>query len=268
MSARAEDLERARHLADQIVGAGEGRVRRAVMIGSRALGTARPESDLDLVILVELPAGARPWGAADSRAARERIQQQVPRPPVTTELWVRTVDQYEEARRVECSIEWRVEAEGVEVYARALERRAVARRPLAAVRRESVAGWISHALQALDAAVTMENGAALRNAAPDAARPADAAVMRAVTALLVVHGIHASKHDGLETMLARLSEPAPAAVAAIRSHLRGTAWSARRAHAVVREVVHRLTRDKELAPLLTAARRHLSQPVVFLAGEA
>ncbi|HEX8433011.1 MAG TPA: nucleotidyltransferase domain-containing protein [Longimicrobium sp.] len=266
MSACGEDLERARGLAEQIVATGEGRVRRVVMIGSRALGTARPESDLDLVVLVELAAGAKPWGVTDSRAARARIQKQVPQPPIRTELWVRTVDQYEEARRIECSIEWRVEAEGVEVYARAVDRPAVARRPLAAVRREYVFGWISHALQALDAAVAMENGAALRNAAPEAARPAHAAVMRAVTALLVVHRIHASKHDGLETMLTRLSVPAPAAVAAIRSHLSGRSWSARRAHAAVQEVVHRLARDKELAPLLAAARRHLSQPLVFLAG--
>ncbi|HYW06422.1 MAG TPA: nucleotidyltransferase domain-containing protein, partial [Longimicrobium sp.] len=203
MSARAEDLERARNLTHLIVAAGEGRVRRVVMIGSRALGTARAESDLDLVVLVELPAGAKPWSAADSRAARERIQEQVPRPPIRTELWVRTVDQYEEARKIECSIEWRVEAEGVGVYARPLDHPAVARRPPASVRREYVFGWISHALQALEAAVMLENGAALRNAAPEAARPAHAAAMRAVTALLVVHRIHASKHDGLEAMLAR-----------------------------------------------------------------
>jgi predicted nucleotidyltransferase len=255
-------------LAEQIVAAGEGRVRRVVMIGSRALGTARPESDLDLVVLVELPAGAKPWSAADSRAARERIHEQVPRPPVRTELWVRTVDQYEEARRIECGIEWRVEAEGVEVYARPLDRPAAARRPLAVVRRESVFGWISHAIQALDAAVTMENGAALRNGASESARPAHAAVMRAVTALLVVHRIHASKDDGLEAMLARLSGAAPAAAAAIRPHLSGKEWSGRRAHAVVQEVVHWLARDKDLVPLLTPVQRRLAQPVVFLASES
>ena len=87
------------------------------------------------------------------------------------------------------------------------------------------------------------------------------AVMRAVTALLVVHRIHASKHDGLEAMLTQLSAHSPGAVLGMREPV-----TARSAHGAVHEAVRWLARDKELAPLLHAARRRLAKPVVFLAG--
>jgi predicted nucleotidyltransferase len=48
-----DDVRKASELARRIVAAGRGRVRRVVMIGSRARGTPAKTSDLDLVVIVE-----------------------------------------------------------------------------------------------------------------------------------------------------------------------------------------------------------------------
>lgn len=268
MPPTASDITLARDVAAQVVQGGNGRIRRVVMVGSRALGTSKPYSDLDLVVLLELPAGAKPWGMRECAAERERLTSKLTQRSVKVELWVRTTDDFEENRRVECSLEWRADSEGVEVYHRPLDRPAVARRPLSTVRRENVFGWVSHGVSALDAALAMENQAALKAVqVPDQAkRAAHAAVMRAVTALLVRHGIHASKHDGLEVMLAHLSRADPASATRIHALLGGHTSPAQRAHAVLREVVRHLAEDNKMAPLVEGIRRCLAQPAVFLAA--
>src|SRR5215210_476398 len=61
-----EDFRMAQLLGARVAKAGEGRVRRVVMIGSRATGYARADSDLDLVAIVELCPTARPWNGSDA----------------------------------------------------------------------------------------------------------------------------------------------------------------------------------------------------------
>ncbi len=69
-----------RHLVDQIVA--EDDPVRVVLFGSRALGTARPDSDIDL--LVVMPDGT------DRRAAMVQIGSRLPRPGVGIDLLVTT----------------------------------------------------------------------------------------------------------------------------------------------------------------------------------
>lgn len=270
MPPNTSDIALAREVAAQVVQAGNGRVRRVVMVGSRALGTAKAYSDLDLVVLLELSAGAKPWGMAECAAERERIGGKLSNVSVKVELWLRTTDDFEENRRVECSLEWRVDSEGVEVYRRPLDRPAFTRRAHSAVRRENVFGWISHGVRALEAALGMENEAALRavHVSEQARRAAHAAVMRTVTALLVRHRIHASKHDGLEAMIAQLSRADPTSATRIRACLGADAPSARTAHAVVSEAVGQLLEDDNMRALLNGIRVRLGQPAVFLTPAA
>jgi hypothetical protein len=68
MGIAAEDLDIANRIAARLVAVGEGRVRRVAMIGSRALGLARPGSDLDIVALLEPPATAPPWNTRRRRS--------------------------------------------------------------------------------------------------------------------------------------------------------------------------------------------------------
>lgn len=269
MPPTATDVTFARGVAARIVAAGQDRVRRVVMIGSRALGRARPNSDLDLLVLVELPAGAAPWGSAECIAERERIVRQLPRCPLKVELWVRTMEQYAECRRVECSLDWRVEAEGVEVYQRPVERGSIARRPDWMVRRENAFGWIAHAVRALDAAVALANSAAFQSSdtqltvVEQSQHPARSAAVRAITALLVMHRIHASKHDELDFMLTRLAAKAPECAGRIRARLKSPRLTARDAYGVVQEVVRELSRDDQWASALSPIRSRLAQPTVF-----
>jgi hypothetical protein len=234
-------------LAARIVQAGEGRVRRVVMVGSRALGTASLGSDLDLVVLVEIPPYARPWGTPECVRERGRIQSAIGTPPLNTDLWVRTTDQYEEARRVAGSIEFLVDAEGIDVYSRPLERAPRVRRTVAQVRREYAAGWITHALRALDAA-TGEN--------VDVA--AQAAVERALHALLISHGIRASKCDGAQVMLSSIEAVDPAISLEVRILLGQDDVHSQRAREVLKVIVTRMSRDPGLAPQLRSARLQLS----------
>lgn len=266
MPAVEADVQLAREVANQIVRVGQGRVRRIVMVGSRALGTARPNSDLDLVVLVELPATERAWTSADCMAERNRILQQLHWTGIKPELWLRTMSQYEDFRRIECSFEWRVAAEGVEIYRRMPDRRPVARRSLDAARREIAHGWIDHAMRGLAEAATRENEFALKGLTlPDQARRAtESAIMRAVTALLVIHKIHASKHDGIHAMLAQLASRNPDLVARIQSHLKTAPVSARIAHIVLQEVVRELSGDPAMAEPLDKLRRRLAQPMLFI----
>jgi predicted nucleotidyltransferase len=267
MPPKPEDLEMAKRLAERIAAAGRGRVRRVVMVGSRALGTAGPESDLDLVVLVETPRGAPAWGQKEFRAERDRLREEMGSPPVRTDLWVRTTDRFEEARRVVGGVEWMAETEGVVVYSRPLERRPVARRTPGQVRRENVSAWIEHALFALDAAARSANASVLRSdgaASGDPVSAARMAVERAVNALLVAHQLRASKSGGVAGMLALLDGVDPAMAAHLRALDAEGPGSPMAAHAIVTAIVHRLSEDAALARYLAGPSQRLARPVVFL----
>jgi hypothetical protein len=186
--------------------------------------------------------------------------------PIKAELWLRTLDQYEDFRRVECTFEWRVESEGIEIYRSTAVREGVTTRSLDVARRETVLGWASHAMQALTEAWARENRAALSGVvAPVAAQRASLlAVIRAVTALLVRHRIHASKHNGTDEMLARLSTSDHEIATRLRSYLEAHTLTARVAHGVLLTVVRDLTQTYGMVPVLERIQRRLEKPVVFL----
>src|SRR4051794_8887497 len=91
METQLPDMEHAKLFAHQLVSAGAGRVRRVVLIGSRARGDARRDSDFDLAVIVEVSPEGRMWGPDDVAAERRRLQQVVGR---RADVLLTTTDQY------------------------------------------------------------------------------------------------------------------------------------------------------------------------------
>ncbi|HET6762249.1 MAG TPA: nucleotidyltransferase domain-containing protein [Longimicrobiaceae bacterium] len=231
-------------------------MQRVVMIGSRARGTPRPDSDLDLVVLVEPPAGSPSWGPAETVAERKRIQQQVPAPPVLADLWVRTTDQYAEARHVIGGVEILVDTEGLDLYSRPPERAPVVRRTPDQVRRELVSAWVDHALAALEGTVAIEANRApvrpVQGQPKTAAKAARICVERATTALLVLHQIGAGKGGDLPPLIAQLSDPDRRRVADWFGIGQASESPSAEAHRVVHELLAMLSEARGMRPHLSA----------------
>jgi predicted nucleotidyltransferase len=246
----------ATELAQRIVAAGLGRVRRVVIIGSRARGTAHPTSDLDLVVLVEVPRGSRPWGPAENLAERDRIQRAVGVPPITTDLSVRTTDHYHEARHVIGGVEHLVEVEGIDVFSHPLSDPPSIRRTPTQVRLQNTGTWITHAAAVLEEATSREQAepAGTPEGAARLASAAHASVMRAVTALLVSHQLHSAKRDGIPAMLKQLAGVDTETAAELEAVLRRAGPPFQKALAVLRMVVLRLGRVPGMAPYLHQAQ--------------
>jgi hypothetical protein len=243
-------------LARRIVAAGLGRVRRVVMIGSRARGTARPTSDLDLVVLVELPRGSPAWGPRENLAERDRIQKAVGTPPISTDLSVRTTDHYHEARGVIGGVEHLVDVEGVDVYSHPLSEPPTIRRAPDCVRSQHAGTWITHAVAVLEEAVSSARGAPHLDATK-LTEAAHACAMRAITALLTIHQLHSSKRDGLPAMLTQLAGADAQAAAELQGVLERAGPPIQKARTVLQIVVGRLGRDPGMTPYLRQAHAWL-----------
>ena len=246
------DLAVARQLASVVISVGEGRLRRVVLIGSRARGDARPDSDIDLAVIVE-PDGL-PWGPREVAAERFRLQrvldQQHASPP-RAEVFVTTADQFIVGRSIFGGVDWQIETEGIPLYTEAFRRQPVARRTPAQVRNGYAATWVQHALHALEAAYRGE---------PDAAR---VALERGLVALLVMHGAPSSKRAGVDGFLGVLLAHDPGFVRWVEQILGGgvTAVAAR---AILKGVLDRISADPMAATYIAEMRAILAGPAVYI----
>jgi predicted nucleotidyltransferase len=261
MQPASTDRAVATELAQRIVAAGLGRVRRVVMIGSRARGTAHATSDLDLVVLVEVPRGARAWEPAENLAERDRIQRAVGVPPITTDLSVRTTDHYHEARHVIGGVEHLVDLEGVDVYSHPLSDPPTITRTPTRVRQQHTGTWITHAAAVLEEATSsaQADSGGMPERAARLSSAAHASVMRAFTALLVSHQLHSSKRDGVPAMLAQLAAVDEETAAELERVLRRPVPPFQRACAVLQITLLRLGRDPGVTPYLQQAQAWLKK---------
>jgi hypothetical protein len=247
-----------------------GRVRRVVMIGSRATGVARPDSDLDLVILVEIPLRAAAWRERELAAECKRLYQFVGSTPFRIDISVRTTDQYEEGHRVVGGPEHLIATEGFVLHTLAYDRPAVVRRSPDEVRFSNVQTWIRHALLAADRAVVAENAKVIGGtgyaARRDARTLAQTAVERAINAVLVLHQVHVKKCAGVQGMLARLNEVEPNTASYVGRLIGGGWQNASAAYAVARALLWHLARAEGMMPLLQPEIAKLAKPVVLLSG--
>ena len=286
-SPTTSDLQLGRLLAQKIVNAGRGRVRRVVMIGSRAGGYARPGSDLDLVVIVELPPDTKPWNGSDADAERDRIQREVGPPPISTDMTVRSAAQFEEAKGIIGGVERLVETEGVDLYSEPFTRPARARRTRDEVRFAIVRAWIEASATAIANGVVVEldSSRPVRSEAvfatvaetpnhegvlrfvvrPKAAAPAKSvywsrSIRQAITALEVLYQIEAAKHDRREDVLDELAKFSPAAVSTIRQCLNASPDDLDKARAVLNAVMDSLPRPLQRSAWFATVRRQISAP--------
>jgi predicted nucleotidyltransferase len=253
------DLCLARAMAQRIVALlGADRVQRVVLIGSRARGTARPDSDMDLVVLVEIPVDAPPWGPSEAAAARAWLQRALGPPPVPTDLWVRTTDRYAEARGVAGGVERLVDVEGTDVFARPAARAPVVRRRAEQVRREHVSAWLEHAVTALEATARMERGAAEPGAPRSAQEAANVCAVRALTALHLFHGKQIAKAAHPAGMVEAVAGVDPRAAAQLGATLSAAAGPVQKAVSVVQLVLARLRTQPDLRGLVAHADHRIA----------
>jgi len=287
---KEEDFRLAQSFAARIAKAGEGKVRRVVMIGSRAGGYARADSDLDLVAIVELPTTARPWNGSDADAERDRIQAALGLPPISTDLTVRSAEQFEEARSIIGGVERLVETEGIDVYLEPFERPARARRSREDVRAALVRAWVEAASNSItsgvrdmrsgssgDASVKKTTLAILPGVSEsegvlrfvvrptigkrDPASYLSRAIRQAITVLEVLYQVEAAKHDTVKSVLAKLDAFCPSVTRDLRRTIEAQGASLRGAQSILQLVLSVLPAAIRKSPWCSNLKKQLNAQI-------
>lgn len=244
------DLLQAQRLAYRIAASGSNRVQRIALIGSRARGDAKATSDFDIVVLVEPPEAKPMWGKRENSVELQRIQSAVGPPPVTTDLSVRTTDQFAEAQGTFGSIEWILATEGVELYSRPALRLPVVCRTPDRVRIESVGDWMEDALVKLELAFGggATGSAVVVGATPTRTAPERLAQMSVEHSLLALFVLHqkpfSTKAVRLDVTLDALRALGERRLAEEIRRLAVSLPSAQAARTIVSSILYRL--DQEL----------------------
>lgn len=93
MAVQEADLEIVRHLKNQVISLDEDRkIRKIILYGSRALGSAHPDSDFDLLVVETDP--------VSKRAEMHRLRQAINRQAHSVDIWVMGNREFEETKNV------------------------------------------------------------------------------------------------------------------------------------------------------------------------
>ena len=245
------------------------RVHKIGLIGSRARGDARPDSDLDLVVIVEQPAGEIAWDTVKTKAEKAELIRLLQGTPFPIDLFVRTAAQYFEGRTVIGGAESLLDFEGVMVFEQPLTLPPRKRRRPVEVARLYVQSWFEIASASLFAAFgsRMERAAALflNEVGPGAAAAARDSVHGSVNVPFVMHQVRVSKHDSMEAKLGRLRTLDPG-YASWLEHVTAPGISHPKvAHAVLAGTLRwATTRDPALAAPLRDLSDKLNAPLLSL----
>lgn len=249
-------------IVDRLVKAGAGDIARVFLIGSRALGTHTQDSDVDLVVLIEPRLGRR-WSVDENQGEKARLLQHVGDLPVPIELWVRSVDRFAVAKDVVGGVEYLADKHGVRLFARPLRRRPRPQQSSESIRRENVGIWLAHAVAAENAAVRAGRSAMPRGgSAAEAPLPAEAALERAIGALLTYRGCECSKTDGVTGMLKKLASVDVSAWQSLH-RFEAQPQNAATARAAVEAAMLSLQTDGKMLPHIEFARRQRAEGVLL-----
>jgi len=241
----------ATRLAQQIVSFGRGSVRQVIMIGSRAKGTARPDSDLDLVVIVERPAEEKPWGGDEFTRAAESLRHALGPQNARLDISVRTIDRYAEARDVPGGAEYPAAHGGYVLFEAPPTRAPVVRTAPENVRREFVSSWVHHALLAIESFTT--------HSQRPIASVARMAVERLVTALLIHHKVAPEPFAEVVEFAWRIPQPQAKSIGvALASRLEAGALTPASTMREARAVLSYLMRDPLQARVLRKAQERLA----------
>lgn len=256
-----------RACADAIVRHSSPVLRTLLLFGSRAHVEHPAVSDIDLLAVIEPHSVA--WGPAENIAERKRLHRLTqPQCPVPIDLWVRTIDQFEEAREVIGGVEYLAATRGVGVYSRPSTRAALVRRSRDEVRRQNVCDLLEDARRLVGRAVQAEMARL-----PDGvyrSKPAAHYAWRAIQ-----HGVRSvfawrqvetpEKHDDLDTVINKLRDADSRAATRLVALHQAISPTASIARATLREIASYLATDPALSPTTGHLQRWLAQPLYRLA---
>jgi hypothetical protein len=235
------------------------------LIGSRAVGMARPGSDLDIVALVELPPAAHPWNTAQTQFEQDRMRAGLPLTPYRVDLSVRTTDQYEEGREVIGGVEHLVDVQGFTLYTHPLNSPPRVKRTRDQVIRQQMRAWINQAYAAFRASRRSGPGLSELAWAPSPRELVAAldSVHRSLNVPFVKHQILVQKRDSLAAKLDQLSSVEPDLSGKLRAVIAPERVSARIAQMVLHATTLWAMGDRALAPHLVDLLQDLSQPMLY-----
>lgn len=260
----SEVLQRA--VVARITAAEKSHVQSIICFGSQASGKANAESDIDILVLVNPP--DENWGPHENIAERKRLESEIGALGVRLDLWVRTIDQYAEARGVIGSYEHAANTTGKVLWSRAVSRLPIVRLSPADIRYGSVTAWLELSRRLLGRSIQLSTVSYIREGrwlSPE--HYAWRACMAAMGALFVWRQIELpSKYDDLPTWLDKIGAFEPNAAVRLEGVYGQVPLSAYLARAVLRSVAEYLSPDERLRLRMQKLELYLSQPVESLAA--
>ncbi len=255
-------------ITERIVSAGTGLLQRVLVIGSRARGSARPDSDLDMLVIVDPCTGD--WRARDNVAERRRLQRKIGQTPVALDLWVRTIDQFAEACDVIGGVEQVAASCAIETYRRPPVRAPLVRRSPHQVRLQHVADWLDDSYRLLGQAIRGETPYARALEKRGVQKPAEYYATRSIHhslgAVFVWQSIEPpQKDDGLQVWWEALSGLDAHAVSSIAAGAGEAPATANSATVLLRRTVRHLRKNEELRERLLQLSDRVSGPMSEIA---
>jgi predicted nucleotidyltransferase len=252
-------------LLDRIRRTDNGTQRRIIWFGSSVRG--KSDGDVDIMVLVEPISES--WGPRENIQERQRVESLAYVPGVLLDLWIRTTDQYEEARSVIGGLEYAADRYGVTLFSRALSRPPRIRRSIHDIRDRNVSDWMELARRLLGRAVMLaklpaEDPERTRSKTPE--HYAGRAAISAIGALMVWHNHEPpSKYETVQVWQERLREIDPRAAKQLDRVLSHESIGVIAAHSVLKAAVTQLLGDSRLSRMVEAMAMFLGQPTFDLA---
>ena len=238
-----------------------GDFRRIIWFGSHLSGHGSDESDFDLMVLIEPSVPG--WGPRDNIAERQRLESVLTLEGTRLDLWVRTVDQFEEARSVVGGLEHAADVHGEVLFSRPTRRPPQIRRSPEQIRLRNVGDWLELARRMLGRSVMLAwpRGGYPQTSAHTPEHYARRAVSAAIGAIFVWRDNEPpSKRDDFSFWLSKLEAIDERATRSVRRELGLSAVTPTVAHGVLRAVVTHLSADRELSAITRNMVLYLGHP--------
>lgn len=261
-----KDLDLLNTIVSRLISADTGHIQCVICFGSRIQGHADSDSDVDILVVVEPPDDG--WGPRENIAERKRLESEIGGLPVRLDLWVRTIDQYEEARGVIGGHEHAADVTGILLCSRPMRRSPAIRRSRDEVRYRNVCDWLELARRLLGRSVQIRTVSFARGGKwYPSEHFAWRACMAAIGAVFVWRQVDPpTKRDEVATWLCNLEDLEPRLGPKLNALFRQIPLSALLAQAVLRTVATYLGEDEQIKARMEQLNTYLNQPIDRLAA--
>jgi predicted nucleotidyltransferase len=243
-----------------------GHFRSIIWFGAGAASDSITGSDIDILVLIEPDRDS--WSAKDNIEERRRLEAKIVRRDVPVDLFVRTVDQFEEAKGVVGGIEYAA-AFGRSLFSRPQSRPPKIVRSVDEIRQRNVGDWLELARRLLGHSAQLTFHGTERGLSESAKPPQHYAlrsIYSSVGAVFVRAGLQPpSKLGSPGDWLAKLEISDGRIANRLRNIIADTEPSAGLAHKVLIAVVTEIAVEEAFRPLVAQLVRYLSVSVDRLA---